>query len=417
MAATTHAGPHLWLRSETKPNEHRSALTPVHCRSLISEHGGFWPSLSEAPPLPPAVARALLSELGTFFCRTTERSGFVSPLLRSDSRRLPPPPAFPGFRVTVERCPQRVFADAEFEAVGCVLADRGSWKSAPRDAYIIGLKELPEGDSSPLSHCHIFFAHCYKNQAGWRELLRRFVNGGGTLLDLEFLQDERGGPGHRLGICQTRNCHGLAAWRSWDFSHNVYLKYCACFSTVVRNTGRLSCALQVGGGPPLASTRVPNSVLNESTPIWTYAQRSSKFRRTPLLGIKPFSEEGELLKHIKGRLQAAGYGEATAYDCFMYVGLPSALARAYQHRCFSLDRVDPTASQLKILVIGALGRCGSGAVDFARKVGIPNTDIICWDMAETAKGGPFREISDVANIFINCIYLSEKIPPFIDPTL
>jgi saccharopine dehydrogenase (NAD+, L-lysine-forming) len=39
-------------------------------------------------------------------------------------------------------------------------------------------------------------------------------------------------------------------------------------------------------------------------------------------------------------------------------------------------------------------------------------DIIKWDMAETAKGGPFDEILEV-DIFVNCIYLSSKIPPFV----
>ena len=33
-------------------------------------------------------------------------------------------------------------------------------------------------------------------------------------------------------------------------------------------------------------------------------------------------------------------------------------------------------------------------------------------MDETAKGGPFQEILDV-DIFVNCIYLSAKIPPFL----
>ena len=39
-------------------------------------------------------------------------------------------------------------------------------------------------------------------------------------------------------------------------------------------------------------------------------------------------------------------------------------------------------------------------------------DILKWDMAETAKGGPFQEILDV-DVFINCIYLSSHIPPFL----
>jgi saccharopine dehydrogenase (NAD+, L-lysine-forming) len=39
-------------------------------------------------------------------------------------------------------------------------------------------------------------------------------------------------------------------------------------------------------------------------------------------------------------------------------------------------------------------------------------DIIKWDMAETAKGGPFDEILGV-DIFVNCIYLSSQIPAFV----
>lgn len=68
----------------------------------------------------------------------------------------------------------------------------------------------------------------------------------------------------------------------------------------------------------------------------------------------------------------------------------------------------------KVLVIGALGRCGKGAVQLAKDAGIPESNIIQWDMAETAKGGPFREIIEEADIFINCIYLSAKIPPFVN---
>ncbi|KAH9898558.1 saccharopine dehydrogenase [Cubamyces lactineus] len=67
---------------------------------------------------------------------------------------------------------------------------------------------------------------------------------------------------------------------------------------------------------------------------------------------------------------------------------------------------------LKVLVIGALGRCGRGAVDLFRKIGVEEDNILKWDMAETAKGGPFQEILD-ADIFVNCIYLSSPIPPFL----
>jgi saccharopine dehydrogenase (NAD+, L-lysine-forming) len=71
--------------------------------------------------------------------------------------------------------------------VGCELVEKGTWRQAPQDAYIFGLKELPEGDHSNLIHKHIMFAHCYKGQEGWIDVLSRFSKGNGLLLDLEFL--------------------------------------------------------------------------------------------------------------------------------------------------------------------------------------------------------------------------------------
>ena len=47
----------------------------------------------------------------------------------------------------------------------------------------------------------------------------------------------------------------------------------------------------------------------------------------------------------------------------------------------------------RVIVIGARGRCGSGAVSALKKSGIPAENILDWDMAETAKGGPFSASS------------------------
>ncbi|KAL8965950.1 MAG: hypothetical protein Q9183_003601 [Haloplaca sp. 2 TL-2023] len=112
----------------------------------------------------------------------------------------------------------------------------------------------------------------------------------------------------------------------------------------------------------------------------------------------------------------------------------------------------------KVLVIGALGRCGNGAVQLCKDVGIKDEDVVKWDMvshfsifflqplaiihnplslfdnpsralfshhlvtilpysppsqAETAPGGPFPEIVE-SDIFINCVYLGNApIPPFV----
>jgi hypothetical protein len=72
-----------------------------------------------------------------------------------------------------------------------------------------------------------------------------------------------------------------------------------------------------------------------------------------------------------------------------------------------------TGGKPRILVIGALGRCGRGAVDLCLQSGIPSDNILQWDMAETARGGPFPEIVE-SDIFVNCIYLSDPIPPFLN---
>lgn len=61
------------------------------------------------------------------------------------------------------------------------------------------------------------------------------------------------------------------------------------------------------------------------------------------------------------------------------------------------------------LVIGALGRVGTGAADLCNVMGVPVTK---WDMAETAHGGPFPEILQ-ADIFFNCILARPGTPVFV----
>jgi saccharopine dehydrogenase (NAD+, L-lysine-forming) len=64
------------------------------------------------------------------------------------------------------------------------------------------------------------------------------------------------------------------------------------------------------------------------------------------------------------------------------------------------------------LVLGAMGRCGSGAVDLLEKVGCP--EIKKWDLPETKdRDGPYPEIIE-SDLFVNCIYLSKPIPPFVN---
>jgi saccharopine dehydrogenase (NAD+, L-lysine-forming) len=146
--------------------------------------------------------------------RPTERR---TPIVPADARRL----VEHGVTLTVEESPQRIFPIEEYEAAGCRTAPAGSWTSAPRDAVVVGLKELPD-EPAALEHRHVFFGHAYKGQPGAGALLRRFAAGGGALLDLEYLTDEQG--------------RRLAAFGFWA-------GYLGAALAVLRHRGRLTAPL------------------------------------------------------------------------------------------------------------------------------------------------------------------------------
>lgn len=100
-----------------------------------------------------------------------------------------------GIRVFVEHSDLRIFPDSDYEAQGCSLVGPGSWMTAPKEALIVGLKELPAGDA-PLCHRHFYAAHCFDGESGGPELLRRFDAGGGILYAFETLLNDSG---HQIG--------------------------------------------------------------------------------------------------------------------------------------------------------------------------------------------------------------------------
>jgi saccharopine dehydrogenase (NAD+, L-lysine-forming) len=124
---------HLWVRAEQRPNEERVGLTPEGAAALIAA----------------------------------------------------------GIKVTVEQSSVRAIGIDGYIDAGCAIAPENAWPSAPADAIIFGLKELPE-DGTPLTHRHIMFGHAFKGQPAGQVLLQRFKAGGGTLYDLEYLVDESG---------------------------------------------------------------------------------------------------------------------------------------------------------------------------------------------------------------------------------
>ncbi|UWP91820.1 saccharopine dehydrogenase [Aliiroseovarius crassostreae] len=87
---------------------------------------------------------------------------------------------------------------------------------------------------------------------------------------------------------------------------------------------------------------------------------------------------------------------------------------AYSGKDALLDELktelDATAApRPNAIVIGALGRVGTGASDLMEAMGVAVTK---WDMAETAHGGPFPEIL-THDIFINCILAGPQTPVFV----
>ena len=63
----------------------------------------------------------------------------------------------------------------------------------------------------------------------------------------------------------------------------------------------------------------------------------------------------------------------------------------------------------RILVVGALGRVGTGAIDFCEPLGLRVTK---WDIEETKNGEPFPEILE-HELFLNCILAKPGAPIFI----
>jgi len=124
---------HLWLRSEFKPFEKRTPLTPSGAASLIKR----------------------------------------------------------GVKVVVERSDERIYPDGAYEETGCEMVSPATWPDAPANAFILGIKEL-HPESFPLNHKHIYFAHVFKKQDEASQILDRFARGSGKLFDLEYLIDAKG---------------------------------------------------------------------------------------------------------------------------------------------------------------------------------------------------------------------------------
>ncbi|MEM7461535.1 MAG: saccharopine dehydrogenase [Pseudomonadota bacterium] len=234
-----------------------------------------------------------------------------TPIVPDDARLL----CDAGFEVVVERSEQRIIPVEAYEVAGCRIVDAGSWPFAPADCFILGIKELPV-DDEPLRHRHIYFGHVYKDQQGWRQILGRFAEGRGQLLDLECLVDNEG--------------RRIAAFGYW--------------------AGYAGAAVSIAA--------------------WCGQQTE---KRPPLGRLSAYESKDLLISELRG----------------------------------SLEQVEEKPT---MIVIGAKGRSGSGAVDLGESLDIPVTQ---WDLAETSSGGPFPEILQ-HDLFINCVLAAPGCPKFVE---
>lgn len=68
-----------------------------------------------------------------------------------------------------------------------------------------------------------------------------------------------------------------------------------------------------------------------------------------------------------------------------------------------------------LLLFGAKGRCGAGALEFLTQMGL-DRQVLGWDKEETAAGGPFEEALE-HEILLNCVLLSGPTKPFLTPEM
>ena len=114
----------------------------------------------------------------------------------------------------------------------------------------------------------------------------------------------------------------------------------------------------------------------------------------------------------------AGYaGAAVSLKCWAAQrrgGIAGPIAK-YADKAALLADLEKDLSGLarpRAIVIGALGRVGTGASDLCAAMAVAVTK---WDMAETASGGPFPEVLE-HEIFLNCILARPGCPVFVPAT-
>ena len=135
---------------------------------------------------------------------------------------------------------------------------------------------------------------------------------------------------------------------------------------------------------PLAEAAKPWLLLRLAIPIRAYIADQPLRGRRP----QPLSELEELL---------------FAFETIKDLGLQASVRASNDVAAGEkIAGRKPTA-----MVMGALGRCGRGAVDLFLKAGLPEANLLKWDLAETKdRHGPYEEIAQ-HDIFLNAVSASK----------
>lgn len=128
-----------------------------------------------------------------------------------------------------------------------------------------------------------------------------------------------------------------------------------------------------------------------------------------------------LLDDTGRRVAAFGYwagyaGAAVALNCWIAQqngriagAIEAAETSRHLLRDLQSDLVRTGSHRPSALIIGALGRVGTGVADLCTAMGVATTG---WDMEETVSGGPFPEIL-AHELFFNCVLAGPGTPVFI----
>jgi len=164
-----------------------------------------------------------------------------------------------------------------------------------------------------------------------------------------------------------------------------------------------------------------------------YFSHSFKGQRGAGAVLKAYSDGGgdlfdlEFLQDDQGRRIAAfGYWAGFVGAALGVLGYahyrkshapyPAAQRCASQQDLVDMVRMALAGQPLRVMIMGALGRCGMGATDLLRQIG-DQIEISAWDLPEfSAVDKPVRAIIG-HDLFINCVYLRQPISPMINRAL